>query len=248
MNAPSTAAADQVFTSLGRPDNLPDEIASQIRQKIVAREFEPGQRLPTEFELAQMFAVSRNVVREAIARLKLSGYVDTRRGVGSFVAQDVGTRNFEIAPEDLLQPEPLAHIFQLRVELESGAAAQAALHRTPEQIETLRQALQRVDAAGNDWQAGADHALDFHMAVGEATNNPYFVRLLAHLRHVFRGAVRTLRYTSAGTERVPEIEREHHRIFDAIVAGDSEAARLAMRAHLTNGIQRHQTVIQGKQP
>lgn len=240
------APSGQVFSSLGRPDNLPDEIALQIRQRIVGGEFAPGERLPTEFELAQMFAVSRNVVREAIARLKLSGYVDTKRGVGTFVAQDVGTRNFEIAPEDLLQPETLEHVFWLRVEIEAGAAALAALHRTDEQIQMLSQALRHVDESGHDWEQAAARALDFHMAVGVATNNPYFVRLMTHLSHVIRGAVRTLRYSSAGTERVDQIEQEHHQIFEAIRAGDSDAARQAMRTHLTNGMQRYQAANPGK--
>lgn len=238
------AASPQVFASLGRPDNLPDEIAQQLRQKIMTQEFEPGCRLPTEFALAQMFAVSRNVVREAIARLKLSGYVDTRRGIGTFVAHNVGSRNFEIPAEDLLQPDTLEQVYQLRVEIEAGAAAIAARNRTPEQVEALREALQKVDAAAHDWQVGADSALDFHQAVSAATNNPYFVRLMAHLSHVIHGAVRTLRHSNAGSDRLAQIEREHHRIFDAIAAGDGDAARQAMREHLTNGIRRYHTVIQ----
>ncbi len=244
--SPTTAAAPQVFASLGRPDNLPDEIAQQIRQKIMTQEFEPGCRLPTEFALAQMFAVSRNVVREAIARLKLSGYVDTRRGVGTFVSLNVGSRNFEITAEDMLLPEPLRQVYEVRVEIEAGAAAIAAANRTPAQLEILRDALRNVDAETEDWEAGADTALEFHKAVSAATNNPYFVRLMAHLSHVIHGAVRTLRRTSAGSERMAQIEREHHMIFDAIEARDSNGAREAMRLHLTNGIQRHQTVIEGK--
>jgi GntR family transcriptional repressor for pyruvate dehydrogenase complex len=58
-----------MFTAFDRPDNLPDAIARQIRLKILSAEFQEGQKLPTEFELAESFQVSRNVVREAIARL-----------------------------------------------------------------------------------------------------------------------------------------------------------------------------------
>lgn len=149
----ATSASDTLFGSLNRPDNLADEIAQQIRQKILSQAFEPGQRLPTEFELAQRFGVSRNVVREAIARLKLSGYVETRRGVGSFVAAG-GQANFEILPEDLLRAEALEQIYQLRVEIEAGAAALAAEHRSEAQLEALRAALARVDAAREDWRQG----------------------------------------------------------------------------------------------
>ncbi len=238
----ATSASDTLFGSLNRPDNLADEIAQQIRQKILSQAFEPGQRLPTEFELAQRFGVSRNVVREAIARLKLSGYVETRRGVGSFVAAG-GQANFEILPEDLLRAEALEQIYQLRVEIEAGAAALAAEHRSEAQLEALRAALARVDAAREDWRQGADRALDFHMAVCQASNNPYFVRLLSLFGRAIGDAVRTLRYGSTGTERIAQVEQEHHRIFDAIAARDSEGARAAMREHLSNGMLRRQAQL-----
>ncbi len=185
------------FSSLNRPANLPDEIAHQLRGRILSREFVPGQRLPTEQALADMFGVSRNVVREAIARLKLSGYVDTRRGVGSFVAEEAGVQHF------------------------------------------------RVDESADEWRRGAERALDFHMAVAYATNNPYFIRLMGHFRHVVGDATRTLRFRSSGTDRTAAIEREHHEIFDAIAAGDSDVARQAMRAHLSNGMQRHREFLRG---
>jgi DNA-binding FadR family transcriptional regulator len=242
----SVIPPDPLFGSLARPDNLPDEIAQQIRQKILSQAFEPGQRLPTEFELSQSFGVSRNVVREAIARLKLSGYIETRRGVGSFVATEAGQRNFEILPQDLLRADALEQVYELRVEVEAGAAALAAQHRTDAQLAELRDALTRADASSDDWREGADTALDFHMAVGRATNNPYFVRLLSHFGRTIGDAVRTLRYGSTGTDRMAQIEREHHRIFDAVAARDSDAARQAMRLHLNNGMQRRQALLKGK--
>ncbi|CAJ97261.1 Transcriptional regulator, GntR-family [Cupriavidus necator] len=234
------------FTSLRRPDNLPDEIAHQIRQRILDGTLAHGQQLPTENELATAFDVSRNVVREAIARLKLAGYVETRRGTGTFVAQGIGQRNFEIVTDELLHEDALEHVFQLRVEIESGAAALAARFRTPAQLEALRLALAKVDEAGADWEKGADTALDFHLAVGNATNNPYFIRLMAHLSHVLHDSVRTLRSTSTGTTRIAEVEQEHHAIFDAIAAGNADQARAAMRYHLTNGIERHKARAPGK--
>lgn len=242
----AATSTDPIFDSLARPENLPDEIARQIQQKILNRAVEPGQRLPTEQELAQVFGVSRNVVREAIARLKLSGYIETRRGVGSFVAQEAGQRNFEILPQDLLPAQALMHVYELRVEIEAAAAALAAQHRTEQQIAELREALMRADASSADWHEGAQTALDFHMAVGRATNNPYFVRLLAHFSYAIGNAMRTLRYGGVGTDRTSHIEHEHHRIFDAIVAGDSDAARQAMRLHLNNGMQRRQSQNKGK--
>src|SRR5690606_26181588 len=119
-----------MFTAFDRPDNLPDAIAQQIRLKIISGEFKEGQKLPTEHELCGLFQVSRNVVREAIARLKLTGLVDTRRGVGTFVSGNVNAKKFEVFTEDLLDSGQLQQIYQLRIEIESGAAALAAEHRT----------------------------------------------------------------------------------------------------------------------
>ena len=225
-----------MFTAFDRPDNLPDAIARQIRQKIISGEFDEGQKLPTEHELSTLFQVSRNVVRESIARLKLNGLIETRRGVGTFVAENINARKFEIVTEDLLDIEQLKQVSQLRIEIESGAASLAAQHRTAKQLKQLESLLAKADKAGGDWERGADAALDFHMAVSQCSNNPYFIRLMEHLSFVIHNAVRTLRHRTAGTERVGDIPHEHRAIVEAIRQQQPEIAREAMRNHLANGM------------
>ena len=228
-----------MFTSFERPDNLPDAIAQQIRLKILAGDFEQGAKLPTEYELSEIFKVSRNVVREAIARLKLNGLIETRRGIGSFVSQNAQARRFEVLAEDLLDLDQLKQIYQLRIEIESGAAALAAEHRTEAQLAALEEALARSDVAGGDWERGAEAAMKFHLAVAQCSNNFYFIQLMEHLSYVIHKAVRTLRYSSTGTERIGRVEYEHHAVVDAIRQGDAEQARQAMRMHLSNGMARY---------
>lgn len=228
-----------MFTAFDRPDNLPDAIAQQLRLKIISGEFKEGQQLPPEHQLSQLFQVSRNVVREAIARLKLNGLTETRRGVGTFVASNINAKKFEVFSEDLLDIGQLTQIYQLRIEIESGAAALAAENRTDTQLKTLEAVLVTTDKAGGDWQRGAQAAVNFHMAVTECSNNPYFIRLMEHLSYVLHNAVRTLRHSTIGTERVGHIETEHHAIFDAIRQQNAQAARQAMRTHLSNGINRY---------
>jgi len=231
MNKPVAA-----FESLGRPENLADEIAQQLRDRILKETLSPGQRLPTEQALGAQFGVSRNVVREAIARLKLTGLVETRHGVGTFVKRDLDNRPFEVEQDDLLEFRQLIDVYRLRVEIESGAAALAATHRTAAQLEALKQTLRQGDQQAEDWEAGSNAAVDFHMAVTQAANNPYFSRIMGHLSCVIRDAVRTLRFRSTGTSRIEEIQLEHERILDAIERQDSNAARQAMREHLEHGI------------
>lgn len=231
MNKPVAA-----FENLGRPENLADEIAQQLRDRILKETLGPGQRLPTEQALGAQFGVSRNVVREAIARLKLTGLVETRHGVGTFVKRDLTNRPFEPEQDDLLEFRQLIDVYRLRVEIESGAAALAATHRTTVQLETLKEALKQDDHAPDDWEAGANSAVDFHLAVAQSSNNPYFVRIMGHVSSVIRDAVRTLRFRSSGTSRVKAIREEHQRIVDAIERQDANAARQAMRDHLEHGI------------
>jgi len=231
MNKPVAA-----FESLGRPENLADEIAQQLRDRILKETLGPGQRLPTEQALGAQFGVSRNVVREAIARLKLTGLVETRHGVGTFVKRDLNNRPFEPEKDDLLEFKQLIDVYRLRVEIESGAAALAATHRTTAQLEALKEALKQDDHAPDDWEAGANSAVDFHLAVAQSSNNPYFVRIMGHVSSVIRDAVRTLRFRSSGTSRVEAVREEHQRIVDAIEKQDANAARQAMRDHLEHGI------------
>lgn len=231
MNKPVAA-----FESLGRSDNLADEIAEQLRDRILKETLSPGQRLPTEQALGAQFGVSRNVIREAIARLKLTGLVETRHGVGTFVKQDIENRPFEVKQDDLLEFKQLIDVYRLRVEVEAGAAALAATHRTSAQLDAIKQALRQSEQQQDDWEAGAKSAVDFHLAVTQASNNPYFLRIMGHLDSVIRDAVRTLRFRSLGTSRIEEIDAEHERIVDAIERQDANAARQAMREHLEHGI------------
>lgn len=237
------ASKVSAFDNLGRPENLPDEIAQQLRARILNESLAPGQRLPTEQELGAQFGVSRNVVREAIARLKLTGLVETRHGVGTFVCADLAMRPFEVSHDDLLELSQLIHVHQLRIEIESGAAALAATHRTNAQLDALKLALKRLEANSADWQVASHSAVDFHLAVAHCANNPYFVRIMGHLSHVIHDAVRTFRFRTIGTTRVEEIGDEHDQIVDAIARRDSAGARLAMRTHLENAMARYRTLL-----
>jgi GntR family transcriptional repressor for pyruvate dehydrogenase complex len=84
------------------------------------------------------------------------------------------------------------------------------------------------------------------MAVTHCSNNPYFIRLMEHLSFVFHNAVRTLRYQTTGTERIGHVETEHHDIFEAIRDRDAMKARLAMRHHLSNGMERYENLNRKK--
>ena len=89
MPTPAPPTADQI-TEIGRitrPLRLSEEVSGDLQRRISRGDLKPGDRLPTEKALGEAFGVSRAVVREAIARLKADGLIETRQGSGAFVVE-----------------------------------------------------------------------------------------------------------------------------------------------------------------
>ena len=121
---PAGAAAP---ARMRRPRGLVPEIVASLEADIREGRLVPGQKLPSESELVGRFDVSRTVVREAISRLQASGMVETRHGIGTFVNEPRAVEpNFRIAPEDVATAADVIELLELRISLESEAAALAA--------------------------------------------------------------------------------------------------------------------------
>jgi GntR family transcriptional regulator, transcriptional repressor for pyruvate dehydrogenase complex len=219
---------------------LVDAIGERIRDGRLA----PGDKLPTESAVMAEFGVSRTVVREAISKLQAAGRINTRHGVGSFVAaagEAADGAGFRIGPEHCATLHDVVAVLELRIGVETEAAGLAALRRGPEHLAALREALAVMAAAlaaGSD-AAAADY--QFHLGIARATQNPHFADLMATL-----GAQVIPRARLAGSgvqaaeplDYLRRVQVEHETIFDAIAAQDAEAARAAMRTHLSNSRER----------
>jgi DNA-binding FadR family transcriptional regulator len=231
------------FGQLGRPQPLHKKVATLISKEIVNGQFLPGDRLPTEHELAQTFEVSRNVVREAIACLRSDGVVVSRQGLGAFVVQPELRQAIRIDAEELQQSGNLRSLFELRALLEIEAAALAAERRTEAQLAVIGQALAKMTGAEKWSDTGIDADLEFHRAVAEAAGNRYLVTFLTYLTHQMRETILAVR-EQHGLETVVEITiDEHRRIFEALAAASSDGARGAMRAHISGAAQRLNIVL-----
>jgi DNA-binding FadR family transcriptional regulator len=220
---------------LGRPrQSLTSQVVEAVSDRIQSGRYKRGEQLPTEKDLIEEFGVSRTVVREAIANLKASGMVSTRQGVGAFVS-DEGVRAFRIAEENLSVIEEVLEALELRIAIESEAAALAARRRSPEALARIAAACAAMDAAiaaGGD-TVGLD--IDFHRAIAQATGNRHFLGLFNYLGEVLvpRARVPTHRFDATSLQDyLRRISGEHQQIVDAIEAGDGDAARAAMRLHL----------------
>lgn len=214
-----------------------------LDRRIRSGAFAPGERLPTEARLSEEFAVSRTVVREAIARLKADGLVESRQGAGAFVARPLGAGVFRMG-SGLAEAEGAHEIFELRLIVEVAAAERAALRRTPEQLEAMAAALARMEVALTRGEDGAMADDDFHCAIATASGNPLIGRFVAFVSQEF-SASRAPTWSAEGVAGglAGAAQDEHRAVFEAIAAGDAELARQAAQQHLVSAAGRLGVVV-----
>lgn len=207
-------------------------LAAALRDLIDQGEFTPGQRLHSERALAERFNVSRTSVREAVIALELQGVVEVRGGSGIYVSdrtsstlasqvfgREVGPGPFEVLrARCLIEPEVAA--------LAATSRKDADLDRLIADLNTMREHLQ--DKTINE---EADRL--FHSHIADATGNSVLRRTVESLREQERGPLwMQMEQHFHSPQLRQQSQQDHHRILSAIVAGDPQAAREAMRAHL----------------
>jgi len=237
---------ESAFRPLAPPKNLTVKLVDLLAAEITSGKLAPGARLPTELEMMASFGVSRTVIREAVSALRSEGLVLTRQGVGAFVASDVKGRPFRIDPDGLKSLHEILRIMELRMSVEIFAAGLAAVRRSASQLQRIAAALGRIDVAIARGEAAIAADFDFHRAIAKATGNPYFQNFLDYLGHYIipRQTVRIEKTDGpAQAEYLHRVQREHRAICSAISGNDPEAARDAMRAHLSNSIARYQSFV-----
>ncbi|NVZ28505.1 FadR family transcriptional regulator [Pseudomonas gingeri] len=226
---------------LQRPDSLVERVVSAIRAEIESGRLAAESRLPTEQQLAEQLNVSRSVVREAIAQLKADGILVARRGLGSYISQTPAGTVFRF-PKGTGRNTDLAQMFEMRLWIETQAAAIAAQRRDAGDLQRMRDALQEMHDKRTDFAAAASADVAFHRAIAEASKNDYFVAFHDFLRGQLAEARRAA-WENSATRSVggsADAGREHQALFQAIVDGDRQAAAACAEAHLRAAAKRLQ--------
>ncbi len=233
-----------------RARNLAHELVEGIGQQIRDSVLKPGDKLPTEAEIMGNWGVSRTVVREALSKLQAGGLVETRHGIGTFVLEPPAASGFRIDPDEIETAVDVMAVLELRISLETESAGLAAQRRTDEQLSEMRRALDELAAGegGKTDTVGPDFR--FHLLIATATGNRYFADIMSHLGATLIPRAR-INSSKLAREDLPQylrrLSREHEEIYDAIARRDSEAARAAMRIHLTNSRERLRRAQQAAQ-
>lgn len=215
-----------------RSRRLYAQIAERLSKAIDRGDYPPGSRLPPERELAVQFEVGRPTVREALIAMEIAGYVDIRLGSGVYVnapsARGDKSLEMDIGPFELIEA---------RVLFEGEAAALAATLITDEELAGLATALEAMEEEERLDPINELADRQFHLRIAQATRNSavmYVVEMLWDARSSSPLVARMLEKVRAAGVR-PRIE-EHRAIYRALQARDPEAARAAMRDHLSRVI------------
>ena len=232
-----------------RPRSLAHDVVDGLSGRIRDGSLAQGEKLPTEAAIMEEFGVSRTVVREAISRLQAAGLVATRHGVGTFVVGMGDAATFRIAPEQLGTLQDVIAVLELRIGVETEGAALAAMRRTPENLETLRNALTAFIAAVEEGRDAVGPDFQFHLEIAKSTQNHHFVDLMATLGGMMIPRARLEPPGPLTPERAAylrKVNAEHESIVEAISRQDPDAARAAMRTHLANSRERRRRLAEGR--
>jgi DNA-binding FadR family transcriptional regulator len=219
-------------------ERLADRAYTAIVQIINDDGLVTGDRLPSEAGLAEMFGMSRTIVREALVRLAADGITEARRGAGSFVKRRPSERLGSHVPMHGLAAT--LGTYEVRFVLEAEAARLAAHRRSQEQMEAIESALAALRRALLSSAPAHEEDWLLHRAIAEATGNSAFVDVFDHLHEevmpILKAGVDISR--SRPAEVIGAMMEEHDAIVDAIRAQDADGAALAMRWHLSQGRKR----------
>ncbi len=225
-------ADSRLIDVVGR--NLTFAMLDRLGRAIVTGAYDQ-QRFPTEAELAQQYEVSRSVTREAVKMLTAKGLLTARPRKGTTV-QPSGCWNLFDADvlrwllERKFSLELLRQFSELRIAIEPAAAALAARFASKEAIARITKGYERMEAA----EAGKDDALEsdiaFHIAILDASANPFFMQF----RDMVETALRTsIRFTNRFKGRTASLPA-HHKVLKAIKAHKPEAAKAAMEVIISD--------------
>lgn len=225
-------------------------LAESIGNRIRDGHFGKGDRLPSESVLMKDYQVSRTVVREALAKLQAMGLVETRHGIGTFV-RGLEDTPFLITADQIGSLHETVALLELRIGIEVEAADLAARRRTAADLKKLAKALLEFEKAVRQGRDAIDSDYAFHHAIASATHNTHFSGLMNTLGSALIPRSRatqtdyTLPEVRAYLERV---NAEHRDIYRALELGDADAARTAMRIHLSNSLERRRRAAAKARP
>lgn len=228
-----------------KPKKVSTQIADQIRASILSGDFSPGDKLPPERELAEMFGVSRPSVREALNALASSGLVSSTQGGGTVVMSLVETSSTNsLSGLIRMQQDRALDVIEVRKCMESWTAFYAAQRALPEDVRRMETIVAGMESNLEGLLPSEDLDANFHILIARATHNIVWLHLMQNLFDAMKEFQQSVWRAVYMTGDDHHLLYQHHRtIFEAIKARAADTAREAMMAHLTFAEQRSTVFI-----
>ena len=212
-----------VMTPLPAIDRV-RQVEGALVEFVERADLKPGSRLPAERELMSALGVGRSTIREVIRKFQALGIIDSRKGSGNYLLKPISTAtvHMPISIEAQSLRDALLMTLEVRRGIEVEASMAAARRRTEDDIETMRLRLEEMERVHLAEGTSGKADLAFHLSIYDATHNSLFKQLLEQMREGFE------RFWSKPFDRPDFASRSfpfHRTLFNAIVAGDTSAAR-----------------------
>lgn len=223
---------------------MTDFLYEQVLNRILSGDYVPNTRIPSEEEIAREFDLSRPVVRNALARLKREGILESRRGSGTIVTETAGSKGPSFGPVESVDDIWLC--FEFRIQFEGSMAALAARKRDATDLDRIDAALDRLKTfKSSDMMTTVDLDIAFHQTVVEATHNRFAIGTFeTWLPQIHFSCEMSANLSQARSAlRQKQIVHGHDQIVQAIRQQDPAGARTAMVQHLKAA---RQTIFQGR--
>ena len=217
-----------------KPKRLYVTVAEQLTRFVMDGTLKPGERFPSERELAEKLGVSRPTIREAMIAMELAGIIEIKTGSGIYVTKpdqhhdimDIGRRDKGIGPFEILE---------IRYMIEGEACALAAARITDKQIQQLKDTLLEMEEEEKQPDASEKADWKFHSIIAEACQNSAIYAVINWLWELRNQSELSLAYLERlRKEGVHPSINDHRRILEALEKRDPEKARIAMKLHIEN--------------
>ena len=212
-----------------RRNKVYEDVARQI-ERLILKKLRPGDKLPSERELAEMLSVSRSSIRDAIRSLELMGMVEPRQGAGTIVCE-MTTNSLANPLANALKrkEEHISELLDFRKILEPALASRAATHASPDEISEMEEILKRQEEKLSEGENAIAEDSEFHYTIALASGNSVVLKVLDILMDLLRDT----RERTLQVEGRPKKSLAGHRwILAAIKRHDAEGAKSAMRRHI----------------
>lgn len=200
-------------------ESLSQQVSDRLEEMISSGVYAVGEKIPPEPELADMFQVSRNTVREAIRSLTWAGLLSVKQGDGTYVCS---SDRFQANMEQKYQEVSLSDIKEARNCMEITITHLAAQRRSQQDLELIQKMLTKRKTLETDSKENTEADLDFHIAIAHACHNAILIDMYESISGYMKSQIEAQNRSSVFSSA--EIDRLHEALFLAIQDGNPENA------------------------